>query len=394
MFEKYSDEWVNDIKRNKSIYLYGAGDAARRMSIFCQDKGIIIDKVFVSTKPDDTMHVMGLDVDCYKKEEIIKDSLVLVAIAKSSYIDVINRLNDDGVKYVHTPIDWYDLNRNISSDNYPVSMKEWFVQNRGEILSLESPVTFNEKICWLKLFDPQMNRKRMFVDKYEVKRIISDMIGSDHVAKVYGIWDRFDDIDFDQLPERFVLKCTHGNGYNFIVKDKRRINLSSMKEKFDEWMLIDPEYRTLELQYKSDHHRIIAEELLESKNGEEGINDYKIFVFDGSAKLIQVDVDRFRNHRRNIYSTDWKLLDVEIGYPKANDVHIAPPGALQDMICMAELIGKGFCHARVDFYYVNETIYFGEVTFSHGGGVERITPRSFDVEMGKWIRLPIDELSD
>lgn len=140
------------------------------------------------------------------------------------------------------------------------------------------------------------------------------------------------------------------------------------------------------MHYKGIVPQILAEELLLTENGED-LKDYKIFVFNGKAKLIQVDIDRQHEHRRNIYDLEWNYIPVSILYPTAPKVIVEKPDCLQEMIIVAEKLGKGFKHVRVDLYICNNRIFFGEMTFTHGSGTEKFTPVSYERQMGDWILL-------
>ncbi len=145
-----------------------------------------------------------------------------------------------------------------------------------------------------------------------------------------------------------------------------------------------------EMHYKDIIPRIIAEKYLESDDGGD-LKDYKVHVFNGRARLIQVDIDRQHEHRRNVYTTDWQYIPVSILYPTAPEVQIAPPPCLNELLSLSEVLGEGFIYVRVDWYIVGNKIFFGEMTFTHGSGVEPFDPDSFNLEMGSWMHLPIEE---
>ena len=260
-----------------------------------------------------------------------------------------------------------------------------FICRMGKFPDLNNPKTFNEKIQWLKLH----NRKPEFssmVDKYEVKKIIAERMGEEYLIPTLGVWDKFEEIDFDKLPDQFVLKCTHDSGGLIICKDKSQLDLDKAKQKINRCLKSNYYWHGREWPYKNVKPRIIAEQYMVDESGVE-LKDYKIFNFGGQPKLIQVDFNRFIQHTKNIYDTEWNYLDVAINYPTDPNVSIKKPDCLDEMLEMAKELSAGLPFLRTDFYVINGKIYFGELTFSPGSGFMKVTPESFDEEMGSWISL-------
>lgn len=256
----------------------------------------------------------------------------------------------------------------------------------GKNPDLKNPKTFNEKIQWLKLH----NRKPEFsvmVDKYEVKKLIEKQTGAEYLIPTLGVWDKFEDIDFETLPNQFVLKCTHDSGGLVICKDKSKLDFEKAKDKINQSLKNNYFWHGREWPYKNVKPRIIAEQYMVDESGVE-LKDYKIFNFNGQPRLIQVDFNRFVKHTKNIYDTEWNYLNVAINYPTDPTVDIKKPECLDKMLKMAKELSVGLPFLRTDFYVINGQIYFGELTFSPGSGFMKITPESFDLEMGSWIRLP------
>ncbi|MCR5508946.1 MAG: hypothetical protein K6F34_09690 [Lachnospiraceae bacterium] len=278
----------------------------------------------------------------------------------------------------------YGYYAGLREEMYASELKFWFREMTGKTLDLDNPKGWNEGIQWMKLNESDALKTRL-ADKFLVRDWVKDKIGEEYLVPLYGVWDSFDEIDIDALPDKFVLKCNHGSGFNLIVDDKKSIDWAFEKERFDIWMNSNFAFIFgLELHYKDIPPKILAEKKLEVA-GKHDIDDYKVFVFQGEVKFIQVDVDRFVNHRRNIYSKDWELLPYRIGFPTAPDVIIDKPDCLDELLRVSETLGKGFRHVRVDFYIVDDHIYFGEMTFTHGSGMEKVEPESFNLEMGKWM---------
>ena len=269
-------------------------------------------------------------------------------------------------------------------------LSEWYEAYTGKQIDIRHPRTYNEKIQWLKIHD-NIPIKTKLSDKWDVREYVSNKIGDNYLVKAYGVWDAFDEIDFDLLPERFALKCTHASGTNAIITSKSNTDMSALKIRFDDWMSKNYAFMCgLELNYRDIRPRIIAEEYLSSEDGVD-LRDYKVHVFNGEAKLIQVDIDRAHEHRRNLYSTGWEYIPCSILYPTAKDVHIERPDCLEELIEVSEKLAEGFIYVRCDFYILKDQILFGEMTFLHGSGVEPFDPESFNVRMGEWMKLPIEE---
>ena len=173
-------------------------------------------------------------------------------------------------------------------------------------LNLDNPVTFNEKIQWLKLYNSIPIKTRL-ADKYLVREYVKNKIGKEYLIPLLGVYDKFEEINFGMLPDKFVIKCNHGSGYNIIVKDKSKLNLKDIQTKINNWMNINyPFVYGMELHYRDIEPKIIIEEFMDDGTGD--LKDYKITCFNGKPELIWVDSDRFTNHKRNLYDLNWKQL--------------------------------------------------------------------------------------
>lgn len=257
----------------------------------------------------------------------------------------------------------------------------------GKVLNLENPRSFDEKIQWLKLHDrnPELTN---LVDKYEVKKIVSEIVGDKYIIPTLGVWKKPEDINFNSLPDQFVLKCTHDSGGLIICKDKASLDKAQAIRILRHSFRRNYYYRGREWAYKNVKPKIIAEQYMEDSSGE--LNDYKVFNFDGCPKLIQVDYDRFTDHKRNLYTPDWKYIDASIKFPNDRNHIIPKPVCLQEMLCLASTLSRGFAHVRTDFYCIDDKLYFGEMTFYHGSGFEKFTPEEFGLEVGSWLKIPHD----
>ncbi len=257
----------------------------------------------------------------------------------------------------------------------------------GYRLDLSNPVTFNEKLQWLKLY----NRKpeyTMMVDKYRVRQYIADTIGEEYLIPLLGVWEDPEEIDFDALPDQFVLKCNHNSGLGMcICKDKSKLDIKKVKRELRRGLQQDYYLTGREWPYKDVPRRIIAEKYMVDESGYE-LKDYKIFNFDGKPRVIEVDFDRFENHMRNLYTTDWELIQGEIEYRSNPQREFAKPECLEEMLQLASKLTAQMPHVRSDFYCINNRVYFGELTFFHGSGYEEFRPEVLGEQFGTWLKLP------
>lgn len=274
----------------------------------------------------------------------------------------------------------------IPAERYPEELCKWYYQKTGQILDLTNPRTSNEKIQWMKLYDATPLKTRL-ADKYLVRDWVKGKIGEEYLIPLLGVWDSFDEIDFDELPDRFVLKANHGSGWNIIVRDKSQFDREEAKKKFDTWMGTNFAFCCgLEMQYLNIPPKIIAEKYMENLDQ---LYDYKVWCADGKPRFLWVDIDRYTEHKRIAYSLNWERLPVQINESVPVDPHDHPkPDCLQTMIWAADTMCKEFAQVRIDFYIVDSKLYFGEMTFTDGSGVPRNLPQNFEYEMGSWITLP------
>lgn len=271
-----------------------------------------------------------------------------------------------------------------------LDLKILFRLKLGYKLNLKNPRTYNEKLQWIKLYDknPLMTK---CCDKYAVREYIEQ--------KGYGyilnnlLWKGFqpEDIPFDELPDKFVIKVTHGSTFNIICEDKTNLDRKDVIKKCNKWLKAKflPCYG--EWFYGIEKPRVIIEEYLEGDNGLP-LFDYKFFCFNGIPKMIYVDTWKDGMHAINAYDADFNLLEgIELGYPNDVETKVEIPNALNEMKEIAKELSGDFLHVRVDFYYTHGKIYFGELTFTKGAGFGKIKPFEYDVKMGDWLKLPIEK---
>ncbi len=272
-------------------------------------------------------------------------------------------------------------------------MKLFYQVKTGHKLNLAHPQTFNEKVQWLKLYDRNPLYPQ-YVDKYQAKQLIVARFGAKYVSPLLGVWERVEDIDLGQLPAQFVLKTTHDSGGVVVCHAKEDLNWAQTQSFLRKRLKTNYYYASREWVYKDLHPRIIAEQYLDDGSGN-GVMDYKVFLFNGLPYCIQVDYDRFHNHRRNFYSVDWEYLPFTTAYPTDPNHVVVRPTCLKAMLANAQEIGAMLGQPallRVDYYIIQDRFYFGEVTFYHGAGQERFDPPEWDAKLGAKLVLKRGEM--
>ena len=267
-------------------------------------------------------------------------------------------------------------------------LKWMFKVFTGQKLNLKNPLTYQDKLNWLKLYY-RVPLHTKLVDKYAVREWVAEKIGEEYLVPLYGVYEQFEDIDFDKLPNQFVLKCTHDSGSVVICRDKQSFDMESAEKKIKKGLALKQFYLTREWPYKNVKPRVICEQYLYD-NFIEDAPDYKFFCFNGKPKLIMVNSERRSTSgvKTNVYDLDWNLLSMrEQDYPNNPKTDIKPQ-RIQEMIHLAEVLAKGLPHIRVDFNYVNNKIFFGEMTFFHTGGRTFFQPFEYNLLLGSWITLP------
>ena len=285
---------------------------------------------------------------------------------------------------------------NITS-NDKLYLEIYYRLRTGKKLDLKNPKTFNEKTQWLKLFDRKPEYTQM-ADKYSSSDFVSERIGNEYTIPLLGVWDHFSEIDFSSLPNRFALKCTHDSGGVAICTDKKsfrfldkkgvQLDMATVKEKMNSSLRKNYFYKGREWAYKDILPRIIAQEFIEN-NENKPLMDYKIFTFNGKPKFIQVHLEKSADQlKANFYSTDWCYQEFCIEEQNDKDIQVQKPLHLAKMLELAEKLSQGTLFLRVDFFYINDKIYFGEFGFYNWGGFGKFTPECYDELLGSYITLP------
>ena len=279
----------------------------------------------------------------------------------------------------------------ISNDE--LYLRILFFLKQRKVLHLKNPQTFSEKLQWLKLYDRKPEYTTM-VDKYAVKEYVANIIGEEYIIPTIGVWDKPEDIDWDSLPDKFVLKTTHGGGNTGVVvcKDKNQLDKSDAIKKLNKSMKQDLYKFQREWPYKNVPKKIIAEVYMEDVKTKE-LRDYKFFAFDGIVKALFIATERGRgNVKFDFFDANFNHLDLIQQHPMSG-VEIPKPSCFDQMKDIASKLSVGLPHVRVDLYEVNGKVYFGEFTFSHHGGVVPFHPKEWDFKFGSWLKLPDKSLS-
>lgn len=303
------------------------------------------------------------------------------------------------VMIYHNPVTafLYNIIRNYRRDRYNKMSDEEFAKwqyknHTGKDLNLTEPKTFDEKVWYLKLHERDSLQTRC-TDKYEVRSYVKEC-GLEHILnEVYGLYETFDEIPFETLPDRFFLKCTHTSGANAIFDRETTFDYRYQKQEFDFWMKRNYFWGSREWNYKDIQPRIICEKILTDKEGKLPM-DYKFMCFHGKVEMLFLNIglatdtgEHADDAYCNIYDREFNLLPITDERENYLEKPIPKPQNWDEMIKYAEILSKPFRHCRVDFYDVDGKIYFGEITFHHGGGCNGIEPEEWAYKMGQWIDI-------
>ncbi len=367
------------------VIVYGAGKAGTTLVYLLKNRGINVISCF-DNDDEKVGHKLWGEVEVIKPCFFQHNPAIVVSFYDKDLMNIVEK-NCKDLGYTNVvKLAYEQLREYVEALPDKEYLEVIYKERVGSYLNLDSPDTFNEKLQWLKLYD----RKPIYttlVDKFTVKEYVAGKIGLQHIIPTFGVYDGFEEIDFDKLPNKFVLKCTHDSGSVVICNDKSKLNFSETKKKLEACLATDYYSLSREWPYKDVKPRIIVEQLLEpSKN--EGLNDYKILNFNGDPRIVQVDMDRFNNHKRNLYDTDWNYINARIQYPNDPMLKVERPNLLNRMLEFAKRLSEGIPFVRTDFYCFDNMIFFGEMTFFHEAGFGTFQPDSFNYELGKLLTLP------
>lgn len=285
---------------------------------------------------------------------------------------IIDKLNKNGLLH------WLN-------DKTFLRLNYWLIF--GKRLDMKAPQSYNEKLQWLKLYDRRPEYTLM-VDKYLVKEYVASKIGEEYIIPTIGVWNSIEEIDWDGLPNQFVLKWNHDSGSIVICKDKARLDKNSAIQILRRNEHSSGYWYGREWPYKNVKPKIIAEKYMEDEDGE--LKDFKFFCFNGEAKAMFVATDRF-NHdedtKFDFFDSNFNHLPLTNGHPNATRI-IKKPVNFEQMKQLAGKLSKGYPHIRVDFYEIKGKVYFGELTLFHWSGFVPFDPPTYDKIFGDWITLP------
>ena len=275
---------------------------------------------------------------------------------------------------------------NFLTDKNHLKLEYKMIMNKK--LNLDEPNTFNEKLQWLKLYDRNPEYTKM-VDKYEAKKYVSDLIGEEHIIPTLGIYNNFEEINFDKLPNQFVIKPTHTSGNIFICKNKNKINYKELNKSINKWLKIKYYYLHREWPYKNIKPRIIIEKYMATEKQPELI-DYKFFCFNGKPKFIYVSEGLSNHKTAKISFADMNYQKTEFYRKDYIPFQELPPKPrnFEKMKEIAKTLSKNICFVRVDFYEINDKIYFSELTFFPCSGFIPFEPEKYDKILGDMLELP------
>ncbi len=293
------------------------------------------------------------------------------------------------IKASFTPERNYAFYSHLSPKKYEKEQKRAFKIAFGKKLTRKNVKTFNEKIQWLRCYD-NIPIKTILADKYRVRDYVKKQVGEKYLIKLLGVWDNFDEIDFSKLPESFVLKANHGCGWNILVTDKKTLNIEKAKQDMEKWLKTNYAFYFLELQYRNIPPKIIAEEFISNSNN--NLYDYKVHCFNGHPKYIQFIGDRMTPPTQEIFlDRNWTPQPFTYTYPKYETIP-QKPVCLNELLSIAEKLAADFAYVRVDFYVLNDnSIRFGEMTFTPAGGMDHWTPPEWNLKLGNLLKLPAKE---
>ena len=285
----------------------------------------------------------------------------------------------------------YDLTALLTSF-FPILKDRWYIAclyrlKMGYWMNFKDPKTYTEKIQWLKLYDRRKVYTQM-VDKFEVKKYVAKIIGEQYVTKTYAVYDSTQQINWEELPQQFVLKTTNGGGGNnvYICKDKTTADRNNVSQMMEQSMKYDIYRYFGEWPYKNVKPRIIAEQLLEAKDGD--IRDYKFYCFNGEPKLLLVASNRFTSHNFDYFDLDFQHLEITSCCGEHAPNAIEKPANFELMKDLVRKLAKDMPHVRVDMYNCDGHIYFGEMTFYDSSGFDNLQSKEWNRRLGDWLQLP------
>lgn len=367
--------------KGSNIVVFGATVAGMLLatSLFQQGKKVLL------FDNDEKKHGDIVGVECQKPKNMGDDwTYIVAANSLAGQHQIIEEIYFWGVPSILTLTrsETKLLERDVADDLY---LRCLFKSTMGIDLDLNHPRTFNEKLQWLKIYDRKPEYTIM-VDKYAVKQYVANKIGDEYIIPALGVYDSFDEIDFEKLPDQFVLKCTHDSGSVIVCRDKKIFDKKSAKKSLETALSKNYFYPFREWPYKNVPPRIMAEKFIENEKGEILVV-FKVMCFNGVPRIIQViQNDKTAEETIDYFNTDWELLDIKQNFPNSK-IHLHKPPHLKEMLSLAEILSKGTHFLRVDFYEHDKHPLFSEFTFFSDAGLAKFIPDKWDLILGEYIKL-------
>ncbi len=371
---------------NDKCYIFCVNFPGLILGSYLSDKGVTVEYL---DNDKDKWNKTILGYRCIQPEKADKEVQCFIATERENHkIAIAKQLEKLGFSQIdYIDEEWkkkWVLNSAPQLDDELFVRIMWYCRMGYEI-DLSNPITFNEKLQWLKLYDknPQYT---MMADKYSVKEWVGNCIGKQYVIPTYGVYETYSDIDFESLPNCFVMKATHDSGSTVICEDKSGFDYDGVKAKFDTFLSRNKFYAEREFSYRNIKPRIIVEKYL--GQSQDKITDYKLMCFDGKCQLCFTCTERNSADGLKVtfFDLDWNRLPFIRQYP-SSEKEIPKPKRWKDMIILAEKLSSHIPFVRVDFYEIGNEIYFGEMTFYPGSGYEKFTPFEWDRKIGELIKI-------
>lgn len=294
-------------------------------------------------------------------------------------------------KFFEGILSWFKRNRvyrNTDPKLYPSILAQDFQRRTGKTLDFANLKTYTEKMQWIKLYDATPLKSRL-ADKLLVRSRVMEKIGEQYLIPLLGVWDSFDDIDFNALPDQFVLKCNHGSGMNIAVRNKHSFDKQRARERINAWLAQDFAFLSLELHYTRINRKIIAEKFMQDGNAP-NLTDYKFWCFDGKPVVVQCETDRLMRLKLTFFDMNWKPTNIERSdHPRSEHPEQIPkPKNFELMKELAAKLAEGFAHVRVDFCEIGGRVYFGKMNFTPGAGHFSFKSKGTDEHLGSLLTLP------
>lgn len=380
---------LKKVREKEGVVIVGAGYAGEDMLAFFRENDIEPLYFFDNDEDKHGECIKGIQIVTPQKTEEAGLYIICVKnenIRNKLYEQLLSLgIEDESIVAQYYKVRSYEYLSSLKDDEIQKELDEIYYECFGKPMNWENPKTYNEKLNWEKIF-VQDDRKTKLADKYLAREWVKEKIGEDYLSKVYGVWDKAEDIDFKMLPEQFVLKTNNGSARNIIVTDKSQLDEEQARKELNEWLGKNFYYTCFERQYKDIVPKIICEEYLEGVA--ESLYDYDVYCFHGEPKYIWcINGSHRKGCKASFYDVNWNKQPFSYGYPLDED-DAPKPENLDKMLELSRILSKDFEHARVDWYQYPASKYgilFSEITFTTWGGLKQFTPKEYDRILGDMI---------